>query len=97
MSIFPVGKKRYSVNTVYYNDEANHEGVKTAVSGKYIKPAMIGEQRYFLNWKVLNGEDAGKLLAPNEDAVKEYLALMYADNDKYPNGLRELEGRHLLP
>ena len=92
--VFPNGKKRYSVNTVYYNDNAAGTA-KTAVSGKYIVPEMIDQQRYLTNWVIVSGieDDIGTKLAPTEQAITEYLAKHYADD---AGGLRELEVRAVV-
>ena len=90
-SVFVVGKKKYSVNTVYYNDDTTGTK-KTAVSGEYIKPETINEKRYLQNWEIVSDDSEinGKKLAPTEEAVADYLAIHYKD------GLRELELRAVV-
>lgn len=90
-SVFVVGKKKYSVNTVYYNDDTTGTK-KTAVSGEYIQPETINEQRYLQNWEIVSDDPEinGKKLAPTEEAVTDYLANHYKD------GLRELELRAVV-
>lgn len=93
-SVFKIGAKQQSTNTVYFNDNTEGTG-KTVVSGTYLDPTVIAGIDFFTNWEIINanidlGELKGTTLSPTEEAVAEFL------NEHYDDGLRTLELRAVL-
>lgn len=64
---FLVNGKHTSANVVYYNEDDDEN--KIAVSGEYIEPTAIEEDKSFYGWE----DSDGNLIAVNEEGLKQYL------------------------
>lgn len=86
-SLFSVGNKNLTSNTVYYGEE---NGEITAITGTYVKPVTVSGYQQIQAWKIIGGSDNGTILPPLESSVKKYLA------DNYDSGLRDLKLQAVL-